>query len=280
MQNPQPFTGYWAHPKGDVFTLKQWGNRLTGSIDGTVDGDAVTTGEGKVLKLSKDAETAVLDGVELKRRFPELIVMCGPSGVGKGTLLHKLFAEYPSLFGFSISHTTRAPRPGEENGKDYHFISHDSIKAMIDQGEFVEFAEVHGNYYGTSKASVKAVQDTGKLCVLDIDIQGAQKVAKAGIPFVGVFVKPPSREELEKRLRGRGTETEDKILKRLKNALGEIDFCDSHTFFTYELVNDNLDLCYKDLVHAISQSTRAPALPPMTHEANSTPACGVTPSAM
>ena len=252
---------------------------MTGAFEGEVADQAVLQTKDGALKIDEAAETVELAGVgQLKRCSPELVVLCGPSGVGKGTLLEKLFKEYPGMFGFSISHTTRKPRPGEQDGKDYHFSTHDAMKRMIEEGEFVEYAEVHGNIYGTSKKSVADVQKQGKICVLDIDIQGAQKVAATAIPFVGIFVKPPSREELERRLRGRGTETEEKILKRLNNAFGEIAFCDSHTFFTHELVNDNVDVCYNELVNAISQATSAPALPSVAHSADATPACGATPS--
>ncbi|KAJ9459617.1 Guanylate kinase 2 [Diplonema papillatum] len=148
---------------------------------------------------------------------------------------------------------------------------------MIADGEFIEYAEVHGNIYGTSKSAVKAVQDTGRICVLDIDVQGAQKVAQSGIPFVGIFIKPPSQEELERRLRGRGTETEEKVQKRLDNSIAEIAFCDTHAFFCYELVNNNVDTCYKELVAAIAQGTQSHSLPSVPLTVEAAPLCGVKP---
>lgn len=154
---------------------------------------------------------------------PNALVICGPSGVGKGTLIDMLKQEYPLAFGFSVSHTTRQPRPGEKNGVHYHFVSVEKMEADIKAGKFLEHANVHGNFYGTSIAAVESVRKTGKICILDIDVQGCRQCRKAKLPGTYVFVSPPSFEELEKRLRGRGTETEDKIAKRLANAKGEMD---------------------------------------------------------
>ena len=125
---------------------------------------------------------------------------------------------------FSISHTTRKPREGEQDGVHYNFTTVDAIKEEIEAGKFVEYAEVHGNYYGTSVAAVQTVQEQGKICLLDIDIQGAQNVKKSDLDALYIFISPPSMEELEKRLRGRGTEKEDAILRRLGNAQTEMDY--------------------------------------------------------
>ena len=125
---------------------------------------------------------------------------------------------------FSISHTTRKPREGEHDGVHYNFTTVDDIKKEIEAGKFVEYAEVHGNYYGTSVAAVQTVQEQGKICLLDIDIQGAQNVKKSDLDALYIFISPPSMEELEKRLRGRGTESEDAIIKRLGNAKAEMDY--------------------------------------------------------
>ena len=127
-------------------------------------------------------------------------------------------------FQFSISHTTRKPREGEQDGVHYNFTTVDAIKKGIEAGKFVEYAEVHGNYYGTSVAAVQTVQDQGKICLLDIDIQGAQNVKKSDLDALYIFISPPSMEELEKRLRGRGTEKEEDIIKRLGNAQKEMDY--------------------------------------------------------
>ena len=126
---------------------------------------------------------------------PRPVVVCGPSGVGKGTLINKLMAEFPETFGFSVSHTTRAPRPGEEDGVHYHFAEKAEMEAQIANGEFLEYARVHENVYGTSLAAVAAVADQGKICILDIDVQGAEickKAASLNARFL--FVSPPSVE--------------------------------------------------------------------------------------
>jgi guanylate kinase len=166
------------------------------------------------------------------------LVLCGPSGVGKGTLIKILMQEYPECFGFSVSTTTRKPRPGEVDGKDYHFASSEEMLKMIDEGRFVEHAKVHTNRYGTSTAALDAVKSANKIAILDIDIQGAQQV-KAKMPTAHfVFLAPPSEEILEARLRGRGTEAEHKIQVRLKNAKDEIAFSKTPGFFDKVIVAD------------------------------------------
>ena len=148
------------------------------------------------------------------------IVMCGPSGVGKGTLINRLMADFPGKFGFSVSHTTRAPRPGETDGVHYNFVEKSAMEADIADGKFLEHAHVHENIYGTSLAAVEAVATKGQVCVLDIDVQGAEIVKKSTLDALFVFIAPPSMEELEKRLRGRGTEKEESIQKRLATRRG------------------------------------------------------------
>jgi len=175
---------------------------------------------------------------------PMPVVVCGPSGVGKGTLVGKLLTEFPDRVGFCCSHTTRAPRPGEEDGVHYHFSSVPAVEAMIAQGEFLEHAKVHSNYYGTSRAAVKRLQGAGKICLLDIDVQGARQVKGSHLGALFVFVAPPSLDALESRLRGRGTEAEDKIRLRLTNARSELLAADEPGFFDHVLVNDDLDLTY------------------------------------
>ena len=139
------------------------------------------------------------------------IVIAGPSGVGKGTLVKKLMEKYPACFGFSVSHTTRAPRPGETHGVHYNFVSKDTMLKAIENKEFIEYAHVHSNIYGTSIAAVDKVIDEGKVCILDIDIQGVESVKKSHLKCKYLFITPPSKTDLEQRLRGRNTETEDKI---------------------------------------------------------------------
>ena len=147
----------------------------------------------------------------------------------------------PKGYGFSVSHTTRDPRPGEEHGKHYFFAEKEAMQKEIDQGLFLEHAHVHGNIYGTSIKAVNDVLDQGKCCILDIDVQGARSVRKSGIKAMFLFVSPPSFEELEARLRGRGTETEEKIMTRLGNAKGEMDAMEEAGLFDYIMVNDDIE---------------------------------------
>lgn len=175
------------------------------------------------------------------------MVVCGPSGVGKGTLLGRLMAEYPDDFGFSVSHTTRQPRPGEKDGVHYHFCSKESMEKMIADGGFIEYARVHANLYGTSIAAVRDVSEQGKTCLLDIDVQGAELVKKTDLKARFLFVAPPRFDELEKRLRGRGTESEDKIQLRLKNAREELAYLEKDGFFDAIIVNDDIERAYSEL---------------------------------
>ena len=152
------------------------------------------------------------------RRQGILFVISAPSGTGKTTLCENLRATPDFIY--SISCTTRPPRKGEENGIDYHFLTRDDFQARIDRGEMLEYAEVHGNYYGTLKETVKEALGQGTDVVLDIDVQGAAAIRKIEDPMVreslvDVFIMPPTIEELEKRLRKRGTETEEQVQMRL-----------------------------------------------------------------
>jgi len=180
------------------------------------------------------------------------VVISGPSGVGKGTLIAKLMKDYPSKFGFSVSHTTRSPREKEIDGVHYHFTERSKIEKDISEGKFLEFAHVHGNVYGTSIEAVESVTDEGKRCILDIDVQGARSVRASSLEAIFIFVCPPSFEELEKRLRARGTETEEQIQKRLRNARAELDQSNSPGLFDHLLVNDDLETCYEKLKKLLS----------------------------
>jgi guanylate kinase len=186
--------------------------------------------------------------------LPTPVVFCGPSGVGKGTLIEMLMKRFPNeQFGFSVSHTTRKPRDGEVDGVHYNFTTVDEIKKEIDAGKFVEYAEVHGNYYGTSIAAVEAVQQKGQICVLDIDIQGVMKVKESSLKPRYLFIAPPSMDELEKRLRGRGTETEEKIQLRLKNASKELEYGQQAGNFDRIFVNADLKATFEDLADAFKE---------------------------
>ena len=178
---------------------------------------------------------------------PNPLVLCGPSGSGKSTVMKKLMAEYGEYFGFSVSHTTRNPRPGEEDGKDYHFVDKEKMQQLIDAGEFIENATFSGNNYGTSKASVEDVLNSGKICILDIDVQGVKAVKNTDLTPMFVFIKPPSLETLEERLRARGTETEESLSKRLGAAAAEMDYGETEGNFDTIIVNDDLETAYINL---------------------------------
>ena len=166
-----------------------------------------------------------------------LFVLSAPSGGGKSTILKKVMADLPGLV-FSVSHTTRPPRSGEKDGQDYHFVSREDFLTIQqrDPSGFLEWAEVHGHLYGTSREEVAQHLQAGRDVVLDIDVQGAMQVVKA-VDSVTVFITPPSLVELEQRLRGRGTESEDNIALRLDNAKKELLQRDK---YKYLVVNDQL----------------------------------------
>ncbi len=173
-----------------------------------------------------------------------LIVLSGPSGAGKSSILSQVMKQRENLR-FSISCTTRSPRPGEEHGKAYYFLTKEDFESRITAGEFLEHACVHGNYYGTLKSEVTDRLLKNQDVVLDIDVQGAMilKQLCAEDPLLSrcaefVFVSPPSTEVLEQRLRGRGTETEEVILRRLANAKGEIAKLEE---YSYLIINDQLE---------------------------------------
>jgi guanylate kinase len=174
------------------------------------------------------------------------IVVSGPSGTGKSTLLKRLMAEYPNTFGFSVSNTTRNPRAGEKDGIDYYFTTVEMFKKMIDNKEFIEWAQFSGNYYGTSIAAVKHVSDTlKKTCILDIDMQGVKLVKKTDLNARYLFLSPPSIEELKKRLEGRGTETADSLAKRINAATSEMEYAKTGAHDRI-IINDDLEKAYRE----------------------------------
>ncbi|XP_005912641.1 guanylate kinase isoform X6 [Haplochromis burtoni] len=184
---------------------------------------------------------------------PRPVVCSGPSGVGKSTLLKKLMKEYEGVFGFSISHTTRKPRPGEQNGIDYHYVTRDVMQAGIGNGDFIESAEFSGNLYGTSKAAVQEVQSKNLICLLDIDMQGVKNIKKTDLNPMFISIQPPSMEILEKRLRGRKTESEESLQKRLQTAKIEMEFSKEPGAFDVIIINDNLDDAYAKLKDALKE---------------------------
>ena len=180
-----------------------------------------------------------------KKKQGTLFVFSGPSGVGKGTLNAKLFAEFGDQMAFSVSATTRAPREGEIDGTHYFFIDKQEFENRIANNDFLEYAQFAGNCYGTPKSYVMSLLEAGKNVLLEIEVQGAMQVMARMPECVSIFVLPPSFEELERRLRGRGTETEDKILKRLETAKGELAYADK---YRYQVVNGgDLEAAYQDL---------------------------------
>ncbi|XP_068626531.1 guanylate kinase isoform X2 [Battus philenor] len=188
------------------------------------------------------------------QKGPRPLVLCGPSGSGKSTLLKRLLKEFPDRFGFTVSHTTRAPRPGEKDGVHYHFTNKDDMTAAIKKGEFIETATFSGNMYGTSKNAVDQVRRTGKVCVLDIEIEGVKQVKQTDLDPLLVFVMPPSIEELERRLRSRNTEQEEALKKRLETAQQEIEFGQQPGNFHIIILNDNLDKAYTELCKFLEQN--------------------------
>ncbi|MDR2688851.1 MAG: guanylate kinase [Azoarcus sp.] len=179
-----------------------------------------------------------------------LFVVTAPSGAGKTTLVKGLLERDPKVH-LSVSYTTRAPRIGEEDGREYHFVDVDRFQELRDRGEFLEWAEVHGNYYGTSKTWLQAQLDAGRDTLLEIDWQGAQQVRRVFPEAVGVFILPPSIEELDQRLRGRGTDSEAVIAHRLLAARDEMRHVGE---FAYAIINDNLHVALDDLVAIIRAS--------------------------
>ncbi|XP_022347375.1 guanylate kinase isoform X1 [Enhydra lutris kenyoni] len=187
---------------------------------------------------------------------PRPVVLSGPSGAGKSTLLKRLLQEHGSVFGFSVSHTTRDPRPGEENGKDYYFVTREVMQRDIAAGDFIEHAEFSGNLYGTSKAAVRAVQAMNRICVLDVDLQGVRNIKKTDLRPIYIFVQPPSLDVLEQRLRQRNTETEESLAKRLAAARVDMESSKEQGLFDLVIINDNLDTAYRTLEEALSEEIK------------------------
>ncbi|KAI0203144.1 guanylate kinase [Astrocystis sublimbata] len=175
------------------------------------------------------------------------LVISGPSGVGKGTLIRRLFDSHPETFTLSVSHTTRAPRPGEAHGVDYFYVPMAEFEDLIAADGFVEHAQFGSNRYGTSKATIEEQTAKGKVVVLDIEMEGVKQIRNSSIDARFVFVKPPAFEALEQRLRGRGTEDEGSIAKRLAQARKELEYADTPGVHDIIIVNDELDAAYKTL---------------------------------
>lgn len=188
-------------------------------------------------------------------RSGNLFVISGPSGAGKGTLVARLLQEVPDAW-VSVSATTRTPRPGEVDGVNYFFLDRDRFMKLVDENGFLEWAEYNGNCYGTPVKSVRDNMDAGKQVVLEIDVQGAFQVRDRIPQAKLVFIEPPSFDELEKRLRGRGTEDEETVQKRLEAAKVELSRKEEYDI---RLVNDDLEAAVSELVayvNGLAEETR------------------------
>ena len=192
---------------------------------------------------------------------PLMIVVSAPSGAGKSTLCNRLVDEFPNIT-YSVSCTTRSPRGEEKDGEHYYFLSKKEFKERIKNNEFLEHAKVHGNFYGTLEDTVLYAMEQGNHVLLDIDVQGTEQLRKSLIRldprhpirrgFTDIFISPPSLEELERRLRARGTDEESVVKKRLKNAEEEMDRALEYSF---QIINDDLEQAYADLATVIRTET-------------------------
>jgi guanylate kinase len=189
--------------------------------------------------LSEQAkpETTGLPAPEAERERGILFVISSPSGGGKGTLIRRILTHIPRL-GYSVSWTTRAPRQAEMNGRDYHFVAPEEFQAARERGEFLEWAIVHGNFYGTSLKVVERELAAGRDIVLEIDVQGATTVRRVGIEAVSIFILPPSFEILRRRLTGRQSENSQALAVRLQNSRGEVEH---YKEFDYLVLNDDVE---------------------------------------
>lgn len=181
-----------------------------------------------------------------------ILILSGPSGCGKSTLLKEVYKDIDDYY-FSISTTTRAPRVGETNGVDYFFVTKEEFEVDIENGDFLEYAKVHDNYYGTSLKPINSALNEGKLVIFDIDVQGHEIVrSKLDDIVTSVFITTPSLEVLETRLNSRNTDSLDIIEKRIKNAKGEVEYFQN---YDYLIINDDLEIAAKQLV-CIANITR------------------------
>ncbi len=185
-----------------------------------------------------------------KRGF--IVIITAPSGSGKTSIYKKLF-EVRNDLKFSVSYTTRKRRDGEVNGVDYYFVSRDQFMKKIERGDFLEWAEVHGELYGTERQQVEKCIGDGYICLLDVDVQGALEIMKKDLDCVSIFIEPPSLEELARRLRKRGTEDEKSIMIRINNAKNELEY---KKFFDYIVLNDVLERAVKEISEIIDKEKK------------------------
>ena len=188
------------------------------------------------------------------KRKGRLFVVTAPSGAGKTSLIDAVMGDDPSLK-ISVSYTTRAPRPGEKEGVDYHFVDEPTFRAMRERGEFLESAEVHGNHYGTAKRVILDAVAKGEDLILEIDWQGAQQVRRLYPDCVGIFILPPSIEELERRMRSRGQDAEAVIRRRVANAREELTHAGE---FKYAIINKDFETARRELASIIERERAQP----------------------
>lgn len=186
----------------------------------------------------------------------KIIILSAPSGTGKSTIISELMKKPDLELSFSVSATSRAPRGKEQNGREYYFLTPEEFKAKVEKGEFVEWEEVYaGTCYGTLVSEVDRVVDSGRNLIMDIDVKGALNVKKRyGDQALAIFILPPSKEELERRLRARSTDSEESIRKRLEKAEFEMSLSPE---FDTRIVNDDLDTAVKEVEDTIRRSTNA-----------------------
>jgi len=182
-----------------------------------------------------------------------LIVISGPAGVGKSSIRQELIRRTGAVW--SVSATTRGPRAGEVEGQDYYFVDREKFQRMIDNGELLEWAEVFGNYYGTPAAPVRQAIEAGRIVVLEIDIQGGLQVHEARPDATFILILPPSEQDLEKRLRGRRSEDEDSLARRLAKAKWEIETAQRSGVYKYQVVNDDLEKAIARVVEIVNQES-------------------------
>lgn len=184
-----------------------------------------------------------------------LIIMSGPSGVGKGEIRKKVMEDESLKLWFSVSMTTRSIRPGEENGREYFFVSKEEFKKTLHEGGLLESNQYVNNYYGTPKAKVEEMREKGYNVMLEIDVNGAEQVMKTigKENVVSIFILPPSMEELETRIRGRSTESEEIVQKRLAKARKELPFKKD---YRYHVINDSLERCAEEIKSIIKKESQ------------------------
>lgn len=184
-----------------------------------------------------------------------LVVISGPSGVGKTTLYKRLLSDFCTDLLFSVSATTRAPRTGETDGRDYFFLTTEEFQRRIERSDFVEWAQVYDNYYGTLKSELERIVSTGKTCLLDVDVQGGMNIKKAFPEAVLIFIIPPSIDELKRRITNRRTDTPEVIRKRIAHALHELEYADRYDI---QVLNDDIERAYGELKGIFSGLLRDP----------------------